>query len=75
MLYILMKALHEGLPDMVNKGARQMAIINVNILLSIVFRTVHPTTIGASDQDHPMSTGGGRIEVERKEKIFSGTYY
>ena len=35
-----------------------------------MFRTVHPTTIGASDQDYPMSTGGGRTEVERKENFF-----
>ena len=32
-----------------------------------MFRTVKSTTIGASDQDYPMSTGGGNTEVERKE--------
>ena len=30
-----------------------------------MFRTVNSTTIGASDQDYPMSTGGGKTEVEK----------
>ena len=37
-----------------------------------MFRTVKPTTIGASDQDYPMSTGGGggvKTEVEKKGKF------
>ena len=42
-----------------------------------MFRTVNSTTIGASDQDYLMSTGGGKTEVEkRKQKIivFPGTH-
>ena len=66
--------MNEGLPDiLINKPDRWL--YKVELLLSIVFLTVHPTTIGASDQDYPMSTGGGRTEVERKEKNFSGTHY
>ena len=34
-----------------------------------MFRTVKPTTIGASDQDYLMSTGGGKTEVEKKGKF------
>ena len=55
-----------------NKLARRWLLKGEHIVI-IVFRTVYPTTIGASDQDYPMSTGGGKTEVERKEKIFSGT--
>ena len=40
-----------------------------------MFRTVKSTTIGASDQDYPMSTGGGKTEVETKGKFFPGTHY
>ena len=34
-----------------------------------MFRTVKSTTIGASDQDYPLSTGGGKTEVEKKGKF------
>ena len=66
--------INEGLPDtLINKPDRWL--YKVELLLSIVFLTVHSTTIGASDQDYPMSTGGGGTEVKRKEKIFSGTHF
>ena len=62
--------IYEGFPDFGNKLAHQMTYLKCYRVLCS-FRTVISTIIGASDQDYPMSTGGGETEAEITQEFFS----